>query len=338
MDSIYDAVRRRLGLLKGFMALVTALEAPPARAQAAGADTAASAEAKQKAQTPPPAPLPPPLLDTKVGGGTTQLPTAPRAPTLPELAHAEREATIEWTTGAYYPRDSSELRGHVPVHILRLSTELPVHQRSFFVGGTYEAALGSPASTRAPFVLGGNVELQGRGVWSTSTGLAFGAGLGIMFPTASFDRESRDAFSLASAAIALRPWDYSFFQNGTFAFRPFVDVHDTVGPFIIQFREGLEWTFGVRDDTGQRVFSLATLYVAVRLFDTVALGMEAYQLYIIDAYVADERRAFYAISPSVRMMLRHVQPSIGILRSVGPPFYPATDTTTAMRAGLTLLW
>ncbi|WP_394847216.1 hypothetical protein LZC95_07075 [Pendulispora brunnea] len=268
----------------------------------------------------------------------SRLPSAPRPPTLPELAHPDREATVELTSGAYYPRDTGVLRGHVPIHVLRLAMEIPLHERAYFIGGTYEAAMGSPASPRAPFVLGGNTEIYGRAVWSTTTGLAFGAGLGLVLPTANFNVNSIDAFSLASAAIALRPWDHVFFQSGTFALRPFVDVHDTVGPFIIQFREGLDWTFDVRENTGQRAFSLATLYVAIRPVSWVALGLEAYQLYIIDAPVADERRAFFAVSPTVRLMLKYVQPSIGMIRSVGAPFYPGTDSTTAMRAGLTLLW
>jgi len=266
------------------------------------------------------------------------LPVAPRPPTLPELTHSDGEATAEWTAGAFYPRDASTLRGHVPIHVLRLAAEVPIHHRALFVGGTYEAALGSPATTRGPFALGGNLEVHGRAVWSTSTGLAFGAGLGLMLPTASIDPNSIDAFSLAQAAIALRPWDHAFFQDGSLAFRPFVDVHDTVGLFLIQFRGALEWTIDVRRGTGQRANSIATLYLALRVTETVALGVEGYQLYIIDAPVADERRAFFAISPSVRMMLPRVQPSVGILRSIGAPYYPATDNTMAMRVGLTLLW
>lgn len=303
IDSIYRTVPRRLAPL--LLALL-ALAASPARADSASR--------------------------------LSRLPSAPRPPTLPELAHADREATVELTSGAYYPRDTGAYRGHVPIHVLRLATEMPLHERSLFVGGTYEAAFGSPAGPRAPFVLGGNTEIHGRAVWSTTTGLAFGAGLGVMLPTASFDPNSIDAFSLSSAAIAMRPWDHAFFQSGTFALRPFVDVHDTVGPFLIQFREGLDWTFDVRSSTGQRAFSLATLYVAIRPVDWVALGVEAYQLYIIDAPVADERRAFFAVSPSVRLMLKYVQPAIGMIRSVGPPFYPGTDSTVAMRTGLTLLW
>ncbi len=279
--------------------------------------------------------LPPALF----GDSGRMLPELPRPPTLPELAHTDREATVEWMAGAYYPRNvTTELRGHVAVHVLRVQTEVPVYQRSFYAGGTYEAAFGSPATTRAPFVLSGNAEVHGRAVWSTSTGLAFGAGLGLVLPTASFDQNSIDAFSLAAAAITLRPWDHAFFQNKTLSLRPFVDVHDTVGLFIIQFREALEWTIAVRGDAGQRAFSVATLYLGLRVTDTVALGLEAYQLYIIDAPVADERRAFYSISPSIRMMFPRVQPSIGLVRSIGSPYFPATDSTTAMRAALTLLW
>src|SRR5437763_16415524 len=57
------------------------------------------------------------------------LPDAPRPPTLPELTHPDGEATLELTSGTITPRGTSEVRGHVPVHVARVAAEQPIGGR-----------------------------------------------------------------------------------------------------------------------------------------------------------------------------------------------------------------
>lgn len=274
------------------------------------------------------------------GGGRTRkrLPSTPGPPGIPALTHADGEGTLELTSGAYYPRDVRALRGHVPVHVLRAAMEQPLHRRRVFVGAAHENAIGSPASARGPFVLPSNFEVHGRAVWATTTGLAFGAGLGVMLPTASWDRRGRDASSLATASVALRPWDLAFFQEGSLTLRPFVDVHDVVGRFVIQLRQVLDWTIDVREGRDLRLYSVATLFLGYRPLPEMAVGIETHQLYIIAADVADERRSFFSVSPAIRLLFDRVQPSIAVIKSLGAPYVPGTVHTFATRMGLTVLW
>jgi len=271
-------------------------------------------------------------------GAVRRLPDTPRPPGLPSLTHADGEASVELTSGVILPRDVQLYRGHVGIHVLRASVEQPLYRRRVFVGATHEAAYGSNETPRRPFVLLGNTEVCGRAVWATTTGLAFGAGLGVMLPTASFDRQSIDAPSLAIAAVALRPWDLPFFQEGSLTLRPFVDLHDVVGPFVVQLRQVLDWTIDVREDQGLRLYSVVSLYVGYRAFKAMAVGLEAHQLYVIEADVADERRSFFALSPSLRLIHPRVQPSVSISKNLGAPYFPGSGNTFATRLGLTVLW
>jgi len=283
---------------------------------------------------------PPAWSSTARAAGVDDLravPDAPRPPFLPELTHPDGEASLEVTSGAVWPR--ADPLGHVPVHIARIAAEQPIGGRHFFAGATYEGALGAPDSARAVEPLGGNAELSGRAIWATSTGLAFGGGAAVVLPTASFGRDG-PAAGLARAAISLRPFDAAFFDEGSFALHPFLDVRTLTGPLVLQLRQSFRWSFDVRGGGDVRLTATATLYAAVRATRVVALGVEAYELYLVeDASVTDEgRRLFFALSPNVRLMLPRVQPMIGVLTSIGPAYLAGAEHMFAARAGVTVLY
>src|SRR6202034_842853 len=126
--------------------------------------------------------------------------------------------------------------------VQRLGAELPLDKhRRIYVGGTYEMAAGSPPGGGSFKLVPSNLDLYGRAVWATRTGLSFGGGLGVLLPTAQFGKGD-DAAKVAAAAQAIRPWDNAFFLDDTMTLRAFVDVRDVVGRFTLQFREGLEWS------------------------------------------------------------------------------------------------
>ena len=160
------------------------------------------------------------------------------------------------------PRGSGDV-GHLPIQVTRIAAEQPIASRLVFAGAAYEAAYGSPTSPQASKWIGGNFELYLRAVWATRTGLAFGAGVGGMLPTAAFDRGSH-VNDLASAAIALRPWDYAFFAQGNIAVRPFIDIRYILGPMIFQARETMDGTFDLEERGIFDVDIISTFYVAVR--------------------------------------------------------------------------
>lgn len=269
---------------------------------------------------------------------TRLLPDVQRPPTLPELTHADNEATLETTMGTFTSNPTSPLsNGHTPVQTQRLNVEIPLARRRWFAGANYQTAMGAPSSPQAIRVISGNAEIYGRGVWATPTGLAFGGGFGVMLPVANFNRETENR-DVALAAITLRPWDESAFQEGFLSMRPFVDVRDAIGPLVFQLRQGLDWQFAVRGGGSTRLLAVTSIYAGYRITPVVAAGVELFELYYVDAPVADDRRLYVTMVPNVRLMFDRVQPTFGVIANLVNAAFPGVDRVWGARFGLTVLW
>jgi len=260
------------------------------------------------------------------------VPAAPRPPTLPELTHAEIEATLEETAGAILPESGGQT---THAYVQRLSVEVPVGLRRWYVGADYELAAGGGGG---PFrVVSGNVELQGRTLWATRTGLAFGGGLGLMLPGASFD-EDAPAGEVARYAATLRPWDVSFFVPDAFGLHPFVDIRAVDGAFVAQFRQGVDLMMSTRTLADRRLYATTGVYLGWWATRRVAAGLEAFEGYVIDAPgVRDGSRAAVVLSPNVRLVLPWVQPAISLFTSVGTPLQSASAEVWGFRFAFTLV-
>lgn len=268
------------------------------------------------------------------------LPEAPRPPTLPELTHRDIEATVESTVGVLYPKPAAAPGWTRPAgeYVQRLNVEIPLGFRRWFVGSTYETVLGAPPAIGGPAKLvGGNLEVYGRTVWATRTGLSFGGGLGFMLPTAAFDANS-PAANVTGGGAAVRPWDFQFFEKDAVTGRPFIDVRLLDGRFVVQFREGLDWSFIRGSATRSSLSAITALYVGARVGDILGVGLEAFELYFIEGQAQDDARAFFAVSPSVRFMTPVIQPCFSFVSTIADPLYPSSSHALAFRAALTVLW
>jgi len=256
----------------------------------------------------------------------------PRPPTLPELTHSEIEATLEGTAGTILPNP-----GEQPAHayVQRLAVEIPVGLRRWYVGADYELTDGGGDGPSR--VVSGNVELQGRTLWATRTGLALGGGLGLMLPTARFD-EGSPAAKAALHAATLRPWDVSFFVPDAFGLRPFIDVRAVDGRFVAQFRQGLDLMASPSALGGWRLYATTGVYFGWWFTRDVAGGLEAFEAYVIDARdVRDGARAAVVVSPSVRLALPWVQPAISLFTNIGTPLQGASDRVWGFRVAFSIL-
>jgi len=262
------------------------------------------------------------------------VPAAPRPPTLPELTHAEVEATFETTAGALL-----RAAGQGPAHayVQRLGVEVPLGLRRWYVGADYEFAAGDGKEGRFE-VAGGNVVVDGRTLWATATGLAFGGGLGLALPTATFQPGSGGEL-LAQHVATLRPWDVSFFVPNVFGVRPFVDVRAVDGPFVVQFRQGLDVTSTNLSFADPHVYATAGVYFGWRMTAHVAWGLEAFETYAVDVPgVADDARATFVASPSVRLVLPWIQPAVSVFTGIGKPFESTTDSIWGFRLAITFVY
>jgi hypothetical protein len=174
-------------------------------------------------------------------------------------------------------------------------------------------------------------------VWATRTGLAFGGGLGLMIPASNFDADS-PAARIAASAAAVRPWDFQFFEKDALTARPFIDLRVLDGRFVVQFREGLDWAILSGKATRSQISAITALYLGYRLGSVVDAGLEAFELYFVEGQATDDARAFFAVSPSVRLMTPVIQPSFSFVTSLGDPLYPGSERSIAARLAITILW
>ena len=268
------------------------------------------------------------------------LPEAPRPPTLPELTHRDIEATFESTVGAVYPKHAAAPGWTKPAgeYVQRLNVEVPLGLRRWFVGATYETAFGPDPLRGGPAKLvGGNLETYGRTVWATRTGLSFGGGMGLMFPVTAFD-EGSPASRVVAGGAAIRPWDFQFFEKDALTARPFIDVRLLDGRFVVQFREGLDWSFIRGSATRSSLAAITALYVGYKFGEVLGVGLEAFELYFIEGQALDDARAYFAISPSLRIMTPVFQPCFSFVSTIADPLYPPSSSAFAFRAALTVLW
>jgi hypothetical protein len=264
------------------------------------------------------------------------LPGAPRPPTLPELTHPDLEASLETTAGYLSSSPTIPDPGYAYVH--RINLEAPLGPRRWFVGASYELVTGATPSTGVLEAVSGNAELYGRTVWATRTGLALGGGLGLMAPIANFDAGS-PAETVATAGASLRPWDVAFFTAHNFGVRPFFDVRDVSDRFVIQFRQGLDAYIDAADFGKRRLSAIVGIYTGYRVGDWVSPGLEAFELYVIDAVGADDKsRAHLVVSPSVRVMTPYVQPALSFFTNVGSTLTSFADRVWGVRIGITLVY
>ena len=123
-----------------------------------------------------------------------------------------------------------------------------------------------------------------------------------------------------------------------------MDVRDVDGPFVLQFREGLEWsrTFG---GAGHQVAAIAQMYIGYRVLPLIGVGIEAFETYLVyspelTTTAEDSDRATFTISPSVRLMTPYVQPAVGFVTSIGNPFFGngSVEGFWALRIGASVVW
>jgi hypothetical protein len=253
------------------------------------------------------------------------LPDAPAPPTLPDLTHRALAVSLESTFASIHanPRPDGSDPGRSFGWNERIEAEQAVSIRRWYVGVAEQLALGKP--TGSDFLLvAGNPEVWGRALWASQTGLAYGGGLGVVLPGVSHGAAGTE---VAQTIRVLRPWDYVHFVNDDFIFRPFIDVRNIDGRVILQLRQGIDW-----DRSSGALTSRTTFYVGYRPSELFGLGLEAWEVYLIQAPLPKDD-----VSPSVRFMTRVLQPAVSLLLPIDRPLFDAVDNFWAVRLSVNVV-
>jgi hypothetical protein len=259
------------------------------------------------------------------------LPDAPAPPTLPDLTHRGLAASLENTFAS--------IQNAAPVGVARLARsfgwterlelEQALSIRRWYVGVAEQVALGNPLNEGFQMVAG-NPEIWGRTLWASQAGLAYGGGLGAVLPAF---RHGAGASTLTQTVAVVRPWDHADFVNGDFVLRPFIDARAIDGRVMLQIRQGIDW-----DYANGALTSRTTLYVGYRPIELLGLGLEAWEVYLIQApQRKDDGRAAYAVSASMRLMTRILTPAVSILAPLDRPLYDAVENFWAIRLTMSVV-
>jgi hypothetical protein len=268
---------------------------------------------------------------------------APAPPTLPALAHANLSYTFEYTAAVIEPNETSA--GEAYAWFAHNELEQPLVSRKWYVGLAHDVAAASVPGVGSSTLLG-NPEIFGRGLWSSILGFSSGGGLGFVLPVPrSLDR---DELEVLATVRVVRPWDVAYFNDLTLTFRPWLDIRYVTKRLIVQMRQGLDWSVLLSakaacdqastvacdlKPTSRRtdITARLTLYAGYRFARTVGLGLELWEVYQVTADIPDDKRAAFAVSPSIRIILPHVQPALSALFPIATPLRGDVASYYALR-------
>jgi hypothetical protein len=180
------------------------------------------------------------------------------------------------------------------------------------------------------------------------TSLDFGFVLGLMLPTAAFERGSRENRSATALASSIVPSDSVYYLPGRFAFRPAADVRILRGPLILQGRQGIDIMIDQAGIERVRTASRLLAHVGVLVRRDIEVSVEGSQVYfltsddspeIADPFAeryrfSDDRRYAFTVSPGVRMSFADVDVGASVSTNVGRAFSPAADGFVAARISM----
>lgn len=258
---------------------------------------------------------------------------APRPISVPFLVHETGDVRLVSAVADVLPVDPS--RRSVALGVERLSIEAPIVGTSVYGGASWVGAVGAPpgvASGRK--AIGGNVETWLRTVWSRE-GLAFGAAIGVLLPSA--DHASPAARDLALTAGSVDVQDLNHFRTLSVGLAPSLDMRVRTGALSLQIRQGLEYASEPGALEASRLATLTTLSAAVR-FGDISVAAEVKELYLLDSGISDARRTAVVAQGGASWEMGRVVPELQLFSTVGTTLSPALEQAYGIRLGITWRW
>jgi hypothetical protein len=288
----------------------------------------------------------PDTVEEDLVGTPRDIRTLPRAPTLPDLTHRAPELSGEHTIASVKVQGVDDRR--LSAHLFHFDFETPIIP-GLYGGSEWGFAGARGAGDSGAKLVPGQPQIFGRVVHTfMRERYAVGAGLGLLPPVFTYDdqdeRSRLDAASAASLVSVVRPWDLSTFLDRRFTARPWIDLRVNWRKLVAQFRQGVDLNFrtgasrcvegSVCDRAGDiQLVSMTTFYVGWQPTREVALGVEAWEVFLLKTRlpVADRDRSALALSPSVRFYYRWVEPAVSVLFPIGQPLLNAAESYFALR-------
>ena len=286
----------------------------------------------------------------------------PRMPApfiLPDLAHHSVDFSVDWWLGRVGV-EPGYARTHVYAAMGRVAMEANiVIPRRLYVGWSFPFGFGLPpdgglAQTEPARPAGmrrftGNAEAHIRTVFPLPTWLEIGFSMGLMFPTAAFDRDYRPNISGTRVVTTLDPTSYVDFLPGRFGFRPAGDLRITRGPLVFQGRHGIDVMFDNQSLSGLIVAGRLLAHVGYVARPDLEVAVEAQQFYFFtsedpssssvpaerdffESYrQKDGRRSAIALGPTIRAMTHYYDYGVAVVTNLENPLSPIASGFIGVR-------
>lgn len=285
----------------------------------------------------------------RIGSPADLLPRLPAPFLLPDLSHPFLDVRADGVVAKAVPIDD---RAAAPFAAARAEIEgtwfLP---RQLYFGALLPYAGApvldpEPARGRRDFL--GNVEAHARIVFPMPTSLDFGFVLGLVLPTAMFDRNALENRSATALAASIAPSDSVHFLPGRAALRPAADVRILRGPVVLQGRQGIDIVIDTAGIDRVRTAGRLVAHAGILVRRDLEVSVEGSQVYfftsddspeVADPFgeryrVSDDRRYAFTVSPGIRMAFTDIDVGASISTNVGRAFSPAADAIVAGRISL----
>ena len=288
------------------------------------------------------------------------IPRLPAPFLVPDLTHDRFDAQLDWTLGRLTPE-----RGDRPGAfggILRTSIETGILPRRLYLGTTLPIASALPpdgglapdeqARPGGVRTLVGNIETHIRAIFPLPSMMEIGFVLGVVAPTATFDRGFRPNRSVAEAVASFDPTSYVHFLPGRVGLRVAGDARLVRGPFVFQGRHGFDVLIDDQGIDSARVAGRLVGHVGFQITPTLLAGIEGSQIYFFasddeivgtaspenafaEKYrISDDHRASFTVGPTLRYAARDFDIGAALVTNTQRPLSPATDGFFAFRFSL----
>ena len=198
-----------------------------------------------------------------------------------------------------------------------------------------------------------SAEAHIRTVFPLPNWLEIGFIMGLLLPTASFERDYRPNLSAARAAASLDPTSYPDFLPGRFGLRPAGDLRIRRDNLIFQGRHGIDILFDSEGIGKTTLTGRLLAHVGYLARPDLEVALEGSQFYFFattepatsgtasqqnfeqnftDRYrVKDGARSAIAIGPTIRVMTRDWDYGVALSTNIADPLSPVADGFLGIR-------
>ncbi len=266
-------------------------------------------------------------------------PSEPQADTaasplvLPQMVHPGWVAGAEWTVGLAHSVDRSDDAAAMARASAEARLSNSADRAELYVGGSLPWAGALPRPGAASQTMLGNAEVHVRAAFRLPSPGIVGVTLGVVAPTARFDRNG-PAQRAALIATSIDPTNQVQFLPGAVAIRPALDVYVRSRSFVFQARQGLDIVIDSGAVVRTRTEGRLLAHLGWMIGEHLELSLEGTESYALAKDIPDRQRAATTFGPSARLAAGRFDVGLGFVTNTSTPLVTSVERVYATRVSV----